>query len=339
MIVGAGAVGGSLACRLQDGGHDVSIVARGPHLAAIKANGLRLRSLDAPEKTVYLNASDAPEALGAQDLVVTTVKAPALPNILNQIRPVIEAGTPVITAMNGIFWWYGHGLSISGSSPDTSRLDPGGGIAAILPVDQTMGAVIHSTNRVVEPGVILNRSSNNKFVLGSATAETSEIAESLAPRLTVPGLRFEAHANICMAMWHKLLRNLSTAPSSVLTGGEAFDVLNDNHAKNVARSLFLEGAAVAAAHGFQGLERDVDQVFRPGAGAHQKPSMCQDYDLGRPMEIDNMLRIVQDFARQSDVLTPTLDTVVALVILRARLAGCYPRQASIDPEPHRGPSS
>ena len=140
-------------------------------------------------------------------------------------------------------------------------------------------------------------------------------------------------------MWHKLLRNLSTAPSSVLTGGEAFDVLNDNHASAVARSLFLEGAAVAAAHGIQGLERDVDHVFRQGAGAHQKPSMCQDYDLGRPMEIDNMLRIVQDFARQSGVPTPTLDTVVALIILRARLAGCYPLEASIDPITHRSPSN
>ncbi len=117
MIVGAGAVGGSLACRLQEGGHDVSVVARGPHLEAIKANGLRLRCLDAPEKTAFVNASDAPEVLGAQDLVITTVKAPALPKILKQIRPVIEAGTPVITAMNGVFWWYGYGLSISGASP------------------------------------------------------------------------------------------------------------------------------------------------------------------------------------------------------------------------------
>lgn len=326
MIVGAGAVGGFLACKLQNGGHDVSVVARGPHLHAIKANGLRLRSVDAPEETAYLNASDTPERLGPQDLILTTVKAPALPNIIEQIRPVIETGTPVITAMNGVFWWYGQGLDVSGSSPDTSRLDSEGRIAAILPVDQTMGAVIHSTNIVAGPGIILNRGSKNRFVLGSALPETNALAEELSARLTVPGVQFESNTNIRMTMWRKLLRNLSTAPSSVLTNGEAYDVLNDNHAVNVARSLFLEGAAVAAAHGFQGLESEVNQVFQHGAGAHQKPSMCQDYDLGRPMEIDNILRVVQDFARQSGVSTPVLDTVVALVILRARLAGCYPPQ-------------
>lgn len=330
MIVGAGAVGGSLGCRLQDGGHDISIVARGPHLDAIRTKGLQLRSVDAPEKTVHVNASDAPETLGAQDLIITTVKAPALPIILKQIRPVIEMGTPIITAMNGVFWWYGHGMKVAGSPPDTSRLDPDGSIAAMLPASQTFGAVIHSTNRIVEPGVILNLSHKNKFVLGAAAAENNGLAESLAAKLTVPGVQFEADANIRRAMWHKLLRNLSTAPSSVLTNGEAYDVLNDDHAREVSRALFLEGAAVASAHGIPGLERDEDQVFRIGAGAHQKPSMCQDYDLGRPMEIDNMLRVVQDFARQCDAPTPSLDTVIALIILRARLAGCYPRHDCSD---------
>lgn len=326
MIVGAGATGGFLACQLHDGGHEVSVVARGPHLDTIKAHGLRLRSPDMTEKTVQLKASDAPETLGPQDLVITTVKAPALPDILERIRPVIKAGTPVITAMNGVFWWYGRGFEISGSAPDTARLDPNGNIAAILPIEQTMGVVIHSTNIVAEPGLVQNRSSRNKYVLGSATQDGHARADALSAQLTVPGVTFEASKNIRRTMWRKLLRNLSTAPSSVLTNGEAYDVLNDNHARNVARSLFLEGATVAAAHGFHELGQDVEQVFKKGAGAHQKPSMCQDYDLGRPMEIDNMLRIVQDFAKQSGVKTPTLDTVVSLLILRARLAGCYPLQ-------------
>lgn len=326
MIVGAGAIGGFLAFRLQDGGHDVSVVARGPHLEAIKAHGLRLRSVEATEKTLHLKASDAPETLGPQDLIITTVKAPALPNILKQIRSLIDSGTPVITAMNGVFWWYGNGLNISGSSPDTSRLDPSGRIAAMLPTDQTMGMVIHSTNEVVAPGIIQNRSAKNRFVLGPASLEANTQYKKLAASLTVPGVHFEPDANVRMTMWRKLLRNLTTAPLSVLTNGEAYDVMNDNHAKEIARALYLEGAAVASAHGFGGLDNDVEQVFQTGTGARQKPSMCQDYDLKRPMEIDNILRIVQDFARQCDVMTPTLDTVVALVILRARLAGCYPLQ-------------
>lgn len=326
MIVGAGAIGGFLACRLQDGGHDVSVVARGPHLDAIKARGLRLRSAEGTEKTVHLKASNAPETLGPQDLIITSVKAPALPDILQKIRPVIESGTPVITAMNGVFWWYGRGMDICGSTPDTSRLDPNGNIAAMLPIEQTMGVVIHSTNEVVEPGIIQNRSSKNRFVLGPATPEASHLAAELAAQLSVSGVQFETDANIRLTMWRKLLRNLSTAPSSVLTGGEAYDILNDNHARNVARALFLEGAVVAAAHGFPGLKDDVEHVFKSGGGARQKPSMCQDYDLRRPMEIDNILRIVQDFGKQCGVKTPTLDTVIALVVLRARLAGCYPAQ-------------
>ena len=322
MIVGAGAVGGMLACRLQDGGHEVSVVARGPHLEAIQRHGLRLRSIGADELTVQLNASDTPEVLGEQDLIITTVKAPALANILTNIGPAINAGTRVITAMNGVFWWYSHGLDIAGTPPDTSRLDPHGRIAGILPIEKAMSIVIHSTNQVVEPGVVLNLSSKNKFVLGPETPESV----NLAKHLSVPGASFVTDVDIRRTMWRKLLRNLSTAPSSVLTGGEAFDVLNDDSAKTVAQALFLEGAAVATVHGFQGLEDEFDQVFKFGAGARQKPSMCQDYDLKRPMEIDNILRIVQDFARQSGVATPTLDVVIGLVILRARLAGCYPTQ-------------
>ena len=119
-------------------------------------------------------------------------------------------------------------------------------------------------------------------------------------------------------MWHKLLRNLTSAPISVLTGAQAFDVINDADAAVVARALFLEGAAVAASHGYAGLADDANTVFASGKGARQKPSMSQDIDKGRPLEIDSILRIVQDFARQSHVPTPTLDTVLALVLLRAR---------------------
>lgn len=324
MIVGAGAIGGFLASQLHEGGHEVCIIARGSHLDAIRRKGLCLRHHDSSEKTIQIPASEAPETLGSQDLVITTVKAPALPDILPNIRSVVDDKTPIITAMNGVFWWYGHGLDVSGTAPDTSRLDPDNRISKMLPIDQAMGVVIHSTNQVVEPGIIQNRSKKNKFILGSAAPDTNSLVQKLAADLTVSGVRFEADNDVRRAMWRKLLRNLSTAPSSVLTNGQAYDIINDDNTENVARSLFLEGAAVAAAHGFSGLDEEVEQVFKPGSGARQKPSMCQDYDLRRPMEIDNILRIVQDFARQCDIPTPTLDTVVALVILRARLAGCYP---------------
>lgn len=324
LIIGAGAVGGFLASVFHGNGHDVSVLARGAHLATIKAQGLRVRNHDGQTVHCSVIATDDPAALGPQDLVITTVKAPALSGLLTEVAPLLRDGVPVITAMNGVFWWYGHGFDINGAAPDTRRLDPEGVISSLVSADQAIGMVIHSTNQVIEPGLVQNRSPNNRFVIGAATPEGAKRIEQMLPSLSVPGTKFELESDLRRTMWHKLLRNLSSAPASVLTGGQAYDVINDPDAQEVARTLFMEGASVARAHGFEGLTDDVAKVFSPGSGARQKPSMSQDVDLGRPMEIDSILRIVQDFARQSGVPTPTLDVVVGLVILRARLAGCYP---------------
>ncbi len=324
LILGAGAVGGFLASVFHGNGHEVGVLARGAHLAAIKKQGLRVRGHDGQMVCCPVTAADDPTAFGPQDLVVTAVKAPALAGLLTQGAALLQEGTPVITAMNGVFWWYGLEFDIAGIVPDTRRLDPEGVIASLVSPDQAVGMVIHSTNQVVEPGLVQNRSPRNRFIIGAATPAGASRIRPMLPALSAPGVRFELEDDLRRAMWHKLLRNLSSAPTSVLTGGQAYDVLNDPDAQPVARALFLEGAAVARSHGFDGLADDAAKVFSPGSGARQKPSMSQDVDLGRPMEIDNILRIVQDFARQSGVPTPTLDVVVGLVILRARLAGCYP---------------
>lgn len=324
LVLGAGAVGGFLASVFHKNGHDVSVLARGPHLAAIKSKGLRVRHPDGGVVTCLVTATDNPNDLATQDLIVTTVKAPALSGLLASCENLLRQGTPVITAMNGVFWWYGTGFAVNGQQPDCARLDPDGVLAKLVPADQAVGMVIHSTNQVIEPGLIQNRSARNRFVIGAATPTGADHIRAMLPSLQVPSTTFELENDLRRTMWRKLLRNLSSAPASVLTGGMAYDVLNDPDTQPVARALFLEGAAVARAHGVEGLGDDVDKVFAPGAGARQKPSMSQDVDLGRAMEIDNILRIVQDFARQSGVPTPTLDVVIGLVILRARLAGGYP---------------
>lgn len=326
MIAGAGAVGGCIAARLAEGGHDVSVVARGPHLDAINRAGLTLRKADGQEIVARVAASEDPIDLGPQDLIITTLKAPSLPAMLPKLTKVAGADTPVMTAMNGVFWWYGLDRAFPGGEPDCSRLDPDGALGRAVHPDRALGVVIHSTNEAIEPGVIMNRSPTNRFVVGAATNAGAEQLETLTRELSSPpGIEFEMNADIRRAMWRKLLRNLSTAPASVLANAEAHAIINDPDAAVVSRALFLEGAAVAAAHGFDGLADEADSVFSSGGGARQKPSMRQDLERGRAMEIDTILRVVQDFARQTGVATPALDAIVPLVILRARLAGCYPK--------------
>ena len=322
MIVGAGAIGGFLAKSLHDAGQTVSLVARGPHLQAIQSRGLRVLNPDGEATVAHLAASDNPDELGPQDLVIITLKAPALHGILPSLGRLLDSNAPIITAMNGVFWWYSNGLTLS-PLPDTTRLDSNGAIAAQLQSKTCLGMVVYSTNEVIEPGVVQNRSASNRFVIGGPTASSvASIRERLSP-LTLSNAVIDVVDDVRPIMWRKLLRNLTTAPISVLTGAQAFEIINDPQVKIIARELFLEGAAVAASHGFVGLGDDVDKVFSTGGGARQKPSMSQDIDKGRPMEIDTILRVVQDFARQRNVPTPTLDIIVDLVVLRARIARCY----------------
>lgn len=323
-ILGAGAVGGCLAAGLSGDGRRVSLLARGDHLAAIRRRGLRFIGADGGETTLDLHATDDPAELGAPDLLISALKAPALADVLASLPRRMLDGAPLITAMNGVFWWYGEGFAPGGRAPDTSRLDPHGRLAALVDPARVIGAVIYSTNEVIEPGVVRNRSAQNRFVLGAADpARTEWVGDLIAP-LSGPLVTFEAQADIRREMWRKLLRNLSSAPLSVLTAARVREIYADPEVAALARALFLEGAAVAAAHGVDGLGDDADQVVRPAAGALQRPSMRQDLDRRRPMELDTLLLIVRDFARQAGVATPVLDMIVALVTLRAREAGCYP---------------
>lgn len=323
-ILGAGAIGGCLAAGLAGAGHRVSLLARGAHLAAIQARGLRFIRADGAETVLALHATDDPSQLGAPDLLISTLKAPALADVLTALPRSLLNDAPLITAMNGVFWWYGEGFAPGGRTPDTARLDPQGRLAALVDPARVIGAVIYATNEVIEPGVVANRSAQNRFVLGAPDpARTGWLRDLIAP-LSGPLVTFEAQADIRRELWRKLLRNLSSAPLSVLTAARVREIYADPEVAAIARALFLEGAAVAAAHGIDGLGDDVDQVVRAGAGALQRPSMRQDLDRRRPMEIDTLLLIVRDFARQADVATPVLEMIVALVTLRAREAGCYP---------------
>ena len=328
-VFGAGAVGGYLAARLAHAGrHEVSLITRGAHLDAIRRHGLKLVTPDETFVAAPRAAAD-PAELGAQDLVIVSAKAPALPAIARTIGPLLGPDTPVAFAMNGVFWWYGHGFAPHGRPLDLRRLDPDGSLHREIGPKRALGMVVYSPNEVVEPGVVHNGGRANRFALGDPEDPNSARVRAAAEALSGAGFGVEVVGDIRREMWRKLVRNLSAAPICALTGARSREAVEDPATREVSRALIREAIAVAAGHGFDDLGVDPEGLTTPGNRPLHKPSMLQDLERGRPMEIDAMLGVVADFAAAAaagGVPTPTLDTVLALLILRARTAGVYGRE-------------
>lgn len=325
-IVGAGAVGGYLAARLARAGRDVAVLARGEHLAAIRGKGLTLETPD-ERFTVRLDASDDPAKLGPADAVLITSKVTAHRALVPRIAPLLGAETPVVLTQNGVFFWYGQGFAPGGKVLDTSRLDPDGLIARSVAPERTMGMIINSPNEVIAPGVVHNGSTKNRFTIGEPDGSSSPRLAALAEAFTGCGFALDVTNEIRKEMWKKLLSNMSSAPIALLSRTTSDVTVGDPDTRAIMRALVLEGMAVAAAHGFADLGLDPDAMTAPGSKTRHKPSILQDLELGRPLELDSMLLIVQDFARQASVPTPTLDLCMALVVALARQSGVYPPAA------------
>ena len=325
-VYGAGAVGGHLAARLAAAGEDVSVVARGPQLAAVRERGIIL--LHGGERiTGKVRAAEDPAALGPQDLVIVTLKANALSAIAEKIRVLLQSETPVVFAQNGIPWWYGLGLAASKPRPpDLSRLDPGGALRAALSVGQVVGAVVHSANELVEPGVVENRTpGNNMVVLGEVDDRASERIKGVRMALERCGISSPPAADIRQAVWNKLVLNMGTGTLCLLTGATVAEVRGDPGVLRVHDRILAEARAIAAAHAV-----DVDGAPRRPSGAPSsgrivhKPSILQDYERGRPMEVEAQLVTPLAFARVANIATPTLDSLVPLAVHKAASKGLYP---------------
>ena len=324
VIFGAGAVGGYLAAQLTRAGRDVAVVARGEQLAAIRRDGLTLETPD-ERFTVKVEAADDPAALGPADLVLVTLKTTANAAVPAAIAPLLHDETRVVFVQNGVFWWYGLGFD-PGVPFATERLDPEGQLARAIRPERAMGLVVYSPNEVVAPGHILCTMRDCHFHLGQPLRDAGSL-EAVAGALGGAGFRVELPADIRQAMWKKLLLNLSTAPLCALTRATAKGLDEEPGISEVARAMVEEAMRVAAAHGFADLGVDPVALTRPGGRLAHKPSMLQDLERGRPMELDSMLAIVQDFARSAEVATPTLDIVLALLTQLARTQGLYPAAA------------
>ena len=320
-IYGAGAIGGHLAARLAKAGADTSIVARGRNLAAIAANGIRVRAKDGDIRA-HVRASADPAALGPQDAVFVTVKAPALPAIAAGIAPLLGPDTPVVFAMNGIPWFYFAGEGGAHDGMRLDKLDPAGALWTAVGPARAVAGVVYSACTVTAPGEIEVENARSRLILGEPAGGRSPRLQALADLLRSDGLVTEVSERIRDAIWAKLLLNLGSGPLSVLTASSPSDFFADDACRDAARTILREGAAIANALGCP-VRPDIEGQIRNGSQMRHKPSILQDLELGRPMEIESLYGVPLDLARLYGVATPLLDLLVALIRARAHAAGLY----------------
>jgi 2-dehydropantoate 2-reductase len=322
-VFGAGAIGGNFAARLADSGNEVSVVARGAHLEAIKAKGLTLLAGD-KKIVAKVHASDKPADLGPQDAVISTLKATALGDLAATVSPLLGPDTPVVFAQNGIPWWYGHGLAKSRpAAPDLSMLDPGGALAKSVGLHRTLGGTISSPNHVAEPGVIVNEiPDRNVLCVGEIDDRPSQRVGMLRAALKGAGISSPDTADIRYDIWHKLMANL-TGSTVALILGQPSSVQKTPLVNRMCRRAHAEALAVAEAHGVK-LDDHPDVRYGPKrVYFDHRPSILQDYDLGRPMEIESIVRAPIAFARSAGIDTPTLDAIEAVTVTLAASKGLY----------------
>ena len=313
-IYGAGAIGGVRGGQLARSGQDVTLSARGPHLEAMRANGLTLE-LGCEKTVVPVRCTDDTRSVGPQDAVVLAVKAHSVTPALEHIRPLLGEQTSVVTAQNGILWWYFHR---HGGPYDGRRLelaDPGGKIWDALGPERAIGCVVYPSCEIVSPGVI-RHIEGNRFMLGEPDGSKSARVTALSEAFGAAGMKAPVRTKIRDDIWFKLLGNATFNPVSVLTNATLGLMGSDTHGRDVIRTLMREAEAVATALGVEfamSLEKRIDGATAVG---DHKTSMLQDLEAGRPLELDALVAAVSELGRLVGVPTPAIDLVLALVKLK-----------------------
>ena len=317
-VFGAGAVGGYLAGFLAKGGADVSVVARGAHLAAIRERGL---TVEVPPATlnVRIAASDQPVDLGTQDAVIVTVKAPALPSVAAKIAPLLGPDTAVAFVMNGIPWWYFY----PHDERRLPRLDPDDALWRVVGPQRAIGGVFWPAGSVPAPGVIrLLSGAGRGTMFGEPDGRTTPRIEALAAAFRAADLPVTIVPDIRAHIWQKLSFNLSAGPMCVLTQSPVRATHEEAALIECSRRMVAEVQAIATAMGYP-LDIDMQRVVAANTQLAHRPSILQDLEAGRPMEIDALYSVPLDMARMAGVPTPALDLIVALIRLKARALGLY----------------
>jgi 2-dehydropantoate 2-reductase len=316
-VFGAGSVGGYLAGFLANGGADVSVVARGTHLGAIRSNGL---TVETPDETIVAKvaASDDPADLGPQDVVLVTVKSPALPSVAASIAPLLGPETAVAFIMNGIPWWYFHAHGGTLDGRQLPLLDPNGALHRTVGPHRAIGGIFWPACSVPAPGVVrLLTGAGRGTVFGEPDGRMTPRIEALAGAFRLAGLPVAVAPNIRTLIWQKLAFNLSAGPMCVLTETAVRNTHEETALIACSRRMVAEAEATARAMGIS-LDLDIIQIIATNMKLAHRPSILQDLEAGRPMEVDALYSMPLEMARMVGVPTPTLDLMVGLIKVKAR---------------------
>jgi 2-dehydropantoate 2-reductase len=322
-IFGAGAVGGVMAGRLHQAGHDVSVVARGANLTAIRGHGLRIRSHATGEIAAYKvrAAADAKE-LGAQDCVIVALKAQSLPEAARALPALTGPDTTVVTAMNGVPWWFFDRLRFGDGKLRLESLDPDGVLSRAMPTERIVGCVIHFAASTPEPGLV-SHNMGNKLILGEPGGRNTARTQKIADALAAAGFDCVRSGFIEKDFWVKLLGNVSFNPVSALTLATADSLIADAEIKDYMVTIMREVLAIGRA---VGVDADIDPEARIDMARHLgrfKTSMLQDMEAGKPLEIDGLLAGTLEVAQKAGVAAPFTHSLSGLIRLRARATGQY----------------
>jgi 2-dehydropantoate 2-reductase len=319
-IYGAGAIGGWIGAKLAQAGCEVSVVARGATLEALQMHGLRLETTQVVSAPV--RSSDRPAELGVQDLVVVAVKAPAMAEVAAAIGPLIGPDTIVLTAMNGVPWWFFEGFGSQYAGTRLKAVDPQGEIARAIPARHIVGCVVHASRSLNGPGFVKEHQ-GNMLIVGEPSGEKTARVKELVALLDQAGFETVLSEQIQQDAWYKLWGNMTVNPVSAITGATTDLILDDELVRGFISNVMLEAREIGARIGIPIAQQPEErhQVTRK-LGAF-KTSMLQDVEAGKPVELDALVTVVKELGELTQVPTPFTDALLGLSRLHARVRGLY----------------
>lgn len=320
-IYGAGAIGGWIGVGLSRAGCEVSVVARGDTLAAIQVHGLRLQTGDAA-LAVPVRASANPADLGVQDLVVVAVKAPAMAQVAAGIGPLLGPHTVVLTAMNGVPWWFFEGMGGPLAGARLKAVDPEGAIARAIPAAHIIGCVVHASCALAGPGHVRHHF-GNKLIVGEPSGQATPRVQALVALLQQAGHEVELSTQIQKDAWYKLWGNMTVNPVCAMTGATTDRVLDDELVRGFISAVMLEAKEIGTRIGIPIAQQPEDRHAVTRKLGAFKPSMLQDVEAGKPVELDALVTVVKELGELTGVATPFTDALLGLSRLHARTHGLY----------------